>query len=109
MKNIITKMPWATVDRRELRDVENAVNILNKRLASAELEAITESLQHLIQNGLLKIELGKPELVALADSDELKVRNIVRVVCTQQERLDFLEKRNKELQEQIDQIKKIAE
>lgn len=111
MKNIITKLVSSNVSNTDIvrsKDMNNLIDLVSKKLQSAEMEAITESLQHLIQNGLLRIELGRPELVALADSSELQIRNTVRVVCTQQERLDFLEKRNKELQELVDQINKIT-
>lgn len=108
MKNVFNKLVSCNIDITRSKDMNNLIDLITKKLHSAEMEAITESLQHLIQNGLLRIELGKPELVALADSPEVQIRNTVKVVCTQQERLDFLEKRNKELQELVDQINKIT-
>jgi hypothetical protein len=78
-----------------------------KSLYKQKDSLILESLNELVSRGLLEVQETEPVLVQDCVTDTIRLSQKVKLVLKDQEYIEKLEKRNKELEDALEQIKKI--
>lgn len=88
---------------------QSLVEKVARESARATEESILDQLNELVSRGLLLVEETKPTLYRSVDSSKITIEKSIRLVLKDQEYIENLESKVKNLEERLEKYDKLAE